>query len=79
MPAGRRNPCKPFTASNGTRWWAAWSATHTIAGAIAGVGTVNGVGAVRWNIAGEIVFAWALTLPAAGAMGAGIYGLARLF
>lgn len=33
---------------------------------------------MRWNIAGEIVFAWALTLPAAGAMGAAIYGLARL-
>jgi inorganic phosphate transporter, PiT family len=33
---------------------------------------------VRWNIAGEIVFAWALTLPAAAAMGAGIYWIVRL-
>ncbi len=54
------------------------STTHTIAGAIAGVGTVKSVGAVRWNIAGEIVFAWALTLPAAAAMGAGVYGLVHL-
>ena len=54
------------------------STTHTIAGAIAGVGTVKSVGAVRWGTAGEIVFAWVLTLPAAALMGAGIYGLTRL-
>ena len=54
------------------------STTHTIAGAIAGVGTVKSVGAVRWNVAREIVFAWVLTLPAAALMGAGVYGLTRL-
>jgi len=54
------------------------STTHTIAGAIAGVGTVKSLGAVRWNVAREIVFAWALTLPAAAAMGATIYALTRL-
>jgi PiT family inorganic phosphate transporter len=55
------------------------STTHTIAGAIAGVGSVKSFGAVRWNIAREIVFAWVLTLPAAALLGAGIYGLTRLF
>jgi PiT family inorganic phosphate transporter len=55
------------------------SATHTIAGAISGVGTVKSVSSVRWGTAGEIVFAWMLTLPAAGLMGAGVYGLTRLF
>ena len=54
------------------------STTHTIAGAIAGVGTVKSVGAVRWNVAREIVFAWVLTLPAAALMGAGVYALTRL-
>jgi len=42
-----------------------FSTTHTIAGAIAGVGTVESVGSVRWGTAAEIVFAWMLTLPAA--------------
>ena len=55
------------------------STTHTVAGAIAGVGTVKSVGAVRWYIAREIVFAWALTLPAAAAIGAGVHWLTRLF
>ena len=54
------------------------STTHTIAGAIAGVGTVKSTRAVRWNVAGEIVFAWALTLPAAAAVGAGLYWLTAL-
>jgi PiT family inorganic phosphate transporter len=49
------------------------STTHTIAGAITGVGSVRRASAVRWNVAGEIVFAWVLTLPAAALMGAGIY------
>ncbi len=53
------------------------STTHTIAGAIAGVGTVKSTRAVRWNVAVEIVFAWALTLPAAAATGAGVYWLTR--
>lgn len=53
------------------------STTHTIAGAIAGVGSVKSLAAVRWNIALEIVFAWALTIPAAGAIGAVVYLLAH--
>ena len=49
------------------------STTHTIAGAIAGVGTVRRVRAVRWGQAREIVGAWVLTLPITIAVGAGSY------
>jgi PiT family inorganic phosphate transporter len=41
------------------------STTHTVAGAIAGVGSVQRVKAVRWNIATNIMWAWVLTIPAA--------------
>jgi PiT family inorganic phosphate transporter len=41
------------------------STTHTITGAIVGVGTATRVSAVRWGIAGRIVWAWILTIPAA--------------
>jgi PiT family inorganic phosphate transporter len=39
------------------------STTHAIAGSIAGVGSVNRLKAVRWAVAGEIVWAWVLTIP----------------
>lgn len=55
------------------------STTHTIAGAIVGVGAARRVSAVRWNIAGSIVIAWIITVPAAAALAAIIYGLTRLF
>jgi PiT family inorganic phosphate transporter len=55
------------------------STTHTITGAIVGVGAARRASAVRWNVAQEIVIAWVLTMPAAGLMGALFYGLARLF
>jgi PiT family inorganic phosphate transporter len=48
------------------------STTHTITGAIIGVGTTRGSSAVRWGVAGNIVVAWVLTIPAS----AGIAGLA---
>lgn len=54
------------------------SSTHTITGAIVGVGASRRVSAVRWNVAGRIVIAWFVTLPAAGLVGAGCYGLAKL-
>ena len=41
------------------------STTHTITGAIAGVGASQRLSAVRWGVAGRIVWAWLLTIPAA--------------
>jgi inorganic phosphate transporter, PiT family len=40
------------------------STTHTITGAIVGVGSVQRASAVRWGVAGNIVWAWVLTIPA---------------
>ncbi|HEY9517373.1 MAG TPA: inorganic phosphate transporter, partial [Gemmatimonadaceae bacterium] len=42
------------------------STTHTITGAIVGVGATTRLSAVRWGLAGRIVWAWILTIPAAG-------------
>jgi len=39
------------------------STTHTITGSIIGVGSVNKLSAVRWGVAGAIVWAWVLTIP----------------
>jgi PiT family inorganic phosphate transporter len=44
------------------------STTHTITGSIMGVGAVTKLSAVRWGIAKRIVFAWVITIPAAGIM-----------
>jgi inorganic phosphate transporter, PiT family len=49
------------------------STTHTITAAIMGVGSTQRLSAVRWGVAGNIVTAWILTLPAAGLVGAGVY------
>ncbi len=49
------------------------STTHTITAAIMGVGATKRFSAVRWGVAGNIVFAWLLTLPAAGLVAAGVY------
>jgi inorganic phosphate transporter, PiT family len=49
------------------------STTHTITAAIMGVGSTQRLSAVRWGVAGNIVTAWILTLPAAGLVGAGCY------
>ena len=54
------------------------SSTHTITGAIVGVGSARRLSAVRWNIASNIVVAWFLTLPAAGAIAAATYWLTHL-
>jgi len=45
------------------------STTHTITGAIVGVGAARRAAAVRWTVAQRIVIAWVLTLPAAGIIG----------
>ncbi len=55
------------------------STTHVITGAIVGVGSVRRRRAVRWGVAGQIVWAWLLTIPIAGLVGAGVYSLIRLF
>lgn len=52
------------------------STTHTITGAIVGVGSARRVSAVRWNVATSIVYAWVITMPAAGIMAALFYWLA---
>ena len=54
------------------------STTHTITGAVVGVGAARRVSAVRWNLATGIVWAWVITLPVSAVMGALFYGLARL-
>jgi PiT family inorganic phosphate transporter len=54
------------------------STTHTITGAIVGVGSTRRLSAVRWGVAGQIVWAWILTIPAAAAVGAGCYYFVRL-
>ena len=53
------------------------STTHVITGAISGVGSVNRLSAVRWNVTTQIVWAWIFTIPAAGLIAGLIYLLAR--
>src|SRR3954454_4803981 len=55
------------------------STTHTISGAVMGAGAAKRLSAVRWGVAGNIVVAWVLTLPAAAAGGALIYGVTAIF
>jgi inorganic phosphate transporter, PiT family len=54
------------------------STTHTITGAIMGVGAARRASAVRWGVAGNIVVAWVVTIPAAAAIAALVYGAATL-
>jgi PiT family inorganic phosphate transporter len=54
------------------------STTHTITGAIVGVGATRRLSAVRWGVAGRIVWAWLATIPGAAAIGALSYGACRL-
>jgi PiT family inorganic phosphate transporter len=51
------------------------STTHVTSGAIMGAGAAKRVSAVRWGVAGNIVVAWVLTLPAAALVGALVYGI----
>lgn len=54
------------------------STTHTITGAIVGVGSTRRASAVRWGVAGTIVWAWVLTIPAAAAVAALAYWVSLL-
>jgi inorganic phosphate transporter, PiT family len=55
------------------------STTHVISGGVMGAGAAKRLSAVRWGVAGNIVAAWLLTIPAAGTIGAAVYGLTRVF
>lgn len=82
----RLNPMQGFCAETGgaiTLFGATWlgipvSTTHTITGAIIGVGAARRVSAVRWGIATNIVVAWFITLPAAALVSALTYWLVGL-
>jgi len=72
------------TAGALTLFGATWlgvpvSTTHTITGAIIGVGTARRVSSVRWNVAKDIVVAWVVTMPAAGLIAALFYLIATAF
>jgi PiT family inorganic phosphate transporter len=54
------------------------STTHTITGAISGVGAAHRLSAVRWGVAGQIVWAWILTIPAAAGIGGLTYVLVHM-
>jgi PiT family inorganic phosphate transporter len=54
------------------------STTQTITGAIVGVGTVRKLSAVRWGVAGRVVWAWVVTVPGAAAISALTFLLLRL-
>jgi len=54
------------------------STTHTITGAIVGVGATRGARAVRWGVAGRILWAWILTIPAAAAVAAAVFVATRM-
>jgi inorganic phosphate transporter, PiT family len=55
------------------------STTHTITGAIVGVGAARRASAVRWSVAKDIVVAWIITMPMAGLIAAGSYAAASFF
>jgi PiT family inorganic phosphate transporter len=80
-------PVSGFCAETGgaiTLFLATWlgvpvSTTHTITGAIVGVGSVQKVSAVRWGVAGTIVWAWIFTIPCTAFIAAIAWWLAHLF
>jgi PiT family inorganic phosphate transporter len=60
-------------------WHAPISTTHTITSAIMGVGATKRLSAVRWGVAGNIVFAWVLTIPATAMVAALTFTVMRVF
>ncbi|MDT9597596.1 inorganic phosphate transporter [Sphingosinicella rhizophila] len=83
----RLTPAQGFCAESGGAimlFSATWlgipvSTTHTITGCIVGVGAARRASAVRWGVAGNIVIAWIITLPAAALIAALAYGATSLF
>ena len=82
----RLTPMQGFCAETGgaitlflaTHFGVPVSTTHTITGAIVGVGSAKRISAVRWNVAKDIVTAWIITMPASGAIAALTYWLVGL-
>src|SRR5258708_5731910 len=80
-------PMQGFCAETGgaaTLFMATWlgvpvSTTHTITGAIVGVGAGRRASGVRWNVASSIVYAWVITIPAAALVAALTYWFVLLF
>lgn len=78
MRITKLNPVRGFCAETGsaltlslaTSLGIPVSTTHTITGAIVGVGSLSGINAVRWGVARRIVWAWILTIPAAALIAA---------
>jgi PiT family inorganic phosphate transporter len=83
----RLTPMQGFCAETGgaaTLFAATWlgipvSTTHTITGAIIGVGAARRMSAVRWGVANNIVIAWVITIPASAVIAASAYWLSGLF
>ena len=77
----RLSPMQGFCAESGgamtlfaATWWGIpVSTTHTITGSIVGVGATTRFSAVRWGLAGRIVWAWLITIPMSGLMAAAAY------
>jgi PiT family inorganic phosphate transporter len=67
-----------FALLTATHFGVPVSTTHAITGAIVGVGTTRRFSAVRWGVAGQILWAWLLTIPAAFLIGAGAFTLLRV-
>lgn len=67
-----------FTLALATMLGIPVSTTHTVTGAIIGVGSLNGFSAVRWGVAKNIVWAWILTIPAAGCVAAIVFDIIKL-
>ena len=55
------------------------STTHTITGAIVGVGAVHRLSAVRWGVAGRIIWAWIFTIPASALIAGATYFIMNKF
>jgi PiT family inorganic phosphate transporter len=83
----RMDPAQGFTASGAgaavilasSHYGFPLSTTQVISGGVMGAGAGKRLSAVRWGVAGNIVAAWLITMPAAAAIGALTYGVTRIF
>ncbi len=83
----RMDPAQGFSASGAgaavilasSHYGFPLSTTQVISGGVMGAGAGKRLSAVRWGVAGNIVAAWLMTLPAAAAIGAATYGVTRIF